>query len=176
MAAARALGTLDARSAMPQLRNALRDPDGPVRTAATLALAQLGDEAALARIDDFLNSPAADIRVAAAEVRAASSPDGPWVTVATGALQADDPLVRLYAARVLVEHAADPSAGLDVLMQSLADPNPAMRLAAAGTLDRVPAAALPADLAGLRQLLRDGSADVRASAAGAILRMAGGVD
>ena len=176
MAAARALGKLGAEIAMTPLRNALQDPDGPVRVAATLALAQLGDEAALARVDEFANSPSGDLRVAAAEVRAAGNPHGAWVTTVTAALQDEDPLVRVHAAEVLVEHAADPSAGLEALMRSLSDPNPALRLAAASALDRIPPTALPSDLASLRQLLRDGSADVRASAAGAILRLAGGVD
>jgi HEAT repeat protein len=176
LAAARALGQLDARDAIPQLRRALEDPDPPVRFVAAAALSRLGDQTGAAQLTQMENSPVADIRMMAAEVAAPGNPSGAWVAAATAALQDPDPMARLGAADLLMKYAADPTAGKAVLDSALADPNPAMRLAAALTLDEISPAVLGTDIAQLRRLLRDSDAQVRTSAAGSLLRLTGGVD
>jgi HEAT repeat protein len=85
-------------------------------------------------------------------------------------------MARLGAAELLMKYAADPAPGKAVLDQALADPNPAMRLAAALTLDEIPPGVLGTDVAQLRRLLRDPDAQVRIAAAGSLLRLTGGID
>jgi len=173
MAAARALGQLGDASRVPQLKEALKDPDPPVRVMAAAALARLGDDSAADLMRTYANSPVGDLRLIAVEAGAAGNPTGPWVGVATGVLQDPDPLVRLRAAELLLQHAADPGAAGEVFAQALGDTNPAMRYAAAQRLDHLPAAALERDMATLRRLLRDASPLVQIEAAGGLLRVAG---
>jgi HEAT repeat protein len=97
------------------------------------------------------------------------------VGVAAGVLQDPDPLVRLRAADLLLQHAADPGPAAQVMAQALADPNPAMKYAAARYLDRLPAAALERDLATLRRLLRDPAPEVQVEAAAGVLRVTGAI-
>jgi HEAT repeat protein len=173
MAAARALGHLGDPSLVPQLKQALKDPDPPVRVMAAAALARLGDDSSAEFMRTYANSPVGDLRLIAVEAGAASNPTGPWVGVATGVLQDPDPLVRLRAAELLLQYAADPGAAGQVFSQALGDTNPAMRHAAARRMDRLPATALERDLATLRKLLRDPSPLVQIEAAGGILKVAG---
>ena len=173
MAAARALGRLGDPSLVPQLKQALTDPDPPVRVMAAAALARLGDDSSADLMRTYANSPVGDLRLMAVEAGAAGNPTGSWVAVATGVLQDPDPLVRLRAAELLLQHAADPGTAGEVFAQALGDTNPAMRYAAAQRLDRLPAAALERDLTTLRKLLRDASPLVQLEAAGGILRIAG---
>jgi len=176
MSAARALGQLDAQSAIPQLKRALQDPDPPVRMLAAAALARLGDQSGATLLREMENSPVLDIRLMVVEGSAAGNPAGAWVGVATAALQDPDPLVKLDAATMLVKYAADPKPGYAVLAGALTDPNPAMRFAASRELDEVPPAVLATDVGGLRRLLRDAAPLIRVSAASALLRLAGGVE
>jgi len=175
MAAARALAELGNTDSVPRLRESLKDPDPPVRVMAAAALARLGDDAGAEIVRRFENSPVGDLRLLAVEATAAGNPTGPWVGVATAVLQDPDPLVKLRAATLLLQHAADPHAAGETLHQALGDSNPAMRYAAAQILDRVPAAALERDLPTLRKLMRDASALVQLEAAGGILRVAGAI-
>jgi HEAT repeat protein len=175
MAAARALGTLGDQNVLPQLKKALQDPDPPVRVLAAAALARLGDNAGAEIVRSFENSPVGDLRLLAVEASASGNPTGPWVTVATGILQDPDPLVRLRAAELLLQHAADPGAARDTFLQALADTNPAMREAATQRLDRLPASALERDLPTLRKLLRDPSPRIQLEAAGSILKISGAI-
>jgi vesicle coat complex subunit len=62
------------------------------------------------------------------------------------------------------------------LGQALGDANPAMRLVASRALAEVPRPLLGSDLPTLRRLLRDSSPQVKIAAAGALLKLAGGVD
>jgi HEAT repeat protein len=176
MSAARALGELGAAEAIPQLKRALQDPEPPVRMAAAAALTRLGDQSGASLVRDMENSPVADIRLMAAEGAAAGNPSGSWVSTATDVLKDPDPLARLRAAQLLVEHGPDPAAALAILNRALSDPNPALRLAAARTLEDIPREALGADIPSLRKLLRDADPRVRIVAAAALLRLAGGVE
>jgi HEAT repeats len=175
MAAARALGRLGDPAFVPQLKLALKDPDPPVRVMAAAALAQLGDDSAADLMRTYSNSPVGDLRLIAVEAGASANPSGQWVGVATGVLQDPDPLVRLRAAELLLQYAADPGAAAEVFAQALGDTNPAMRHAAAQRLDRLPAGALERDLPALRKLLRDPSPLVQLEAAAGILRVAGAI-
>jgi HEAT repeat protein len=173
MAAARALGELGDSNAIPALRNALKDPDPPVRVMAAAALARLGDDAGLEIVRKFENSPVGDLRLLAVEASAAGNPTGPWVAVASGVLKDPDPLVRLQAAELLLQHAADPGNAREVLFSALGDTNPAMRTAAVRSLERIPAVAMEQDLVTLRKLLRDPSPAVQLEAAAGLLRVSG---
>ena len=176
LSAARALGDLGAADAIPRLRQALKDPEPPVRMMAAVALARLGDQSGADLIRDMENSPVTDIRLMAAQASAQGNPSGPWTTVATAALQDPDPIARLTAAQLLIEHGADPAAALATVHQSLEDPNPALRLVAVRTVQNVPPQALATDIPSLRALLRDTDPRLRIAAAGALLRLAGGIE
>jgi HEAT repeat protein len=89
-------------------------------------------------------------------------------------LQDPDPLVRLRAAELLLQHAADPGNAGAVLAQALADTNPAMRSAAAQRLENLPVNALERDVPTLRKLLRDKQPEVQLEAAAGLLRITGG--
>jgi HEAT repeat protein len=175
MAAARALGELGGERAIPALAAALKDPDPPVRALAASSLARLGDPRGSDIVRSFASSPLGDLRLLAVEAEAAGQPNGAWTTVATEVLKDPDPLVRLRAAELLLQHAADPSAAQEVMRQALTDTNPAMRDAAAQRLAHVPPEALGQDLPTLRKLLRDASALAQVEAAGSILRLSGAV-
>ena len=173
MAAARALGRLGDPTLVPQLKQALKDPDPPVRVMAAAALARLGDDSSAELMRGYANSPVGDLRLIAVEGSAPGDPTGPWVAIATGVLNDPDPLVRLRAAELLLQHAANPGSAREVFAQALSDTNPAMRYAAAERLDRLPGAALEQDLPSLRRLLRDSLPEVQIEAAAGILRVAG---
>jgi HEAT repeat protein len=176
LSAARALGLLDARDAIPRLQQALTDPDPPVRMMAAAALSRLGDQSGADLLRIMETSPVADVRLMLAEIAAPKSPDGPWVATALKAMDDADPLVRLSAAELVVKYAADPRPGLAVLTGALADANPAMRLAASRELAEVPTPLLGNDLPSLRKWLRDAGPEVRIAAAAAVLRLAGGIE
>jgi HEAT repeat protein len=176
MSAAKALGTLGAADAIPQLKRALQDPDPPVRMMAAVSLARLGDQSANDVIRNMENSPVADIRLMAAGVSAANNPTGAWVSTATGALDDPDPGVRLSAAQLLLTHGADPTAAAATLNRALSDPNPALRLLATRAVADTPLEGLASDIPSLRRLLRDPDARVQIVAAGVLLKLAGGVD
>jgi HEAT repeat protein len=176
MSAARALGELGSADAIPQLQRALQDPEPPVRMMAAAALARLGDQSGAELIRQMENSPVTDIRLMAAQASASANPSGPWTAVATAALQDADPIARLTAAQMLVAHGSDPAAALATLNEALADPNPALRLIAARAVEDMPRQLLGTGIPRLRGLLRDQDPRVRITAAGALLRLAGGID
>jgi HEAT repeat protein len=172
IAAARALGQLGDTTVVPALEKVLNEP-GPVRVQAAAALMRLGDDSGAAIVRTIENSPVGDLRLLAAEARAGV--DGTWTTVAKGVLNDPDPLVRLRAAELLLQHGEDTAAARDALLEALRDPNPALRNAAAQRLDRIPPEAFETDLPALRRLLRDPSPLIRLQAAAGLLRIAGAI-
>jgi hypothetical protein len=168
-AAARHLGAMKLAAARPALQKRLQDPDPVVRTSATVSLAQLGDPGALDSVDRMLASGVPDVQLAAADVWGGQP--GPWVPVVRTLLDNMDGLTRLQAARAIAP--VDPEAARRVLAGALADPNPVIRLESARTLsdtvDRQPATA---DVAALRQRLRDRDRAVRLQAASVLLKLA----
>jgi hypothetical protein len=176
MAAARALGILGDASAIPRLKEALKDPDPPVRILAAASLARLGDNSGAELLQKIENSPVGDLRLLAVEASASGNPAGPWVGVAKTVLNDPDPLVRLRAAELLVKHAADPGQAGEVLTNALNDSNPAMSEAAARQMHSLPPGTVGSDLVALRKLLRGPSAFAQLEAAGSVLRLAGAMN
>lgn len=168
-AAARALGAMKAESSRAALQQLRQDPDPIVRLSATVSLAQMGDQPALDAVDKMLLSGVPDVQIAAAE--AWEGRDGPWVAIVRPLLENPDGLTRLEAARAIAP--VDPEAARRVLGDALKDPNPAVRLEATAIVNRTLESKLEvADIAALRQRLRDADAAVRLSAASALLRLA----
>jgi len=169
VAAVDALGAVKSDAARAAATAALRDPDPTVRESATIALARMGDQAALATVDRMLNSNVPDVQVTAA--RAFEGRPGPWVAVLRPLLDNPDGLTRLDAARVIAP--ADPDAARRVFTTALGDTNPVIRSESAKALAEIPDLRLTGeDLAALRARLRDGDPVIRLAAASAILRVA----
>lgn len=168
-AAAEGLGHVDSARAREGLKALGQDADPIVRTSATIALAQLGDSSALATVERMLASPVPDIQLAAA--RAWNGRSGPWVPVVKALLENPDGLTRIEAARAIAP--VDPEAAHRVLEKALADPNPVIRYESASSIDQALEAQFAgANLATLRQRLRDGDHTVRLAVANLLLRLA----
>jgi HEAT repeat protein len=161
-AAVRALGRSTDSRAAQQLEALSRDPDGIVRTTATLARAKNGDTTALAAARVMLASEVADIRLFAAETLQESLPVEAE-QAARPLLTNRDGVYRFRAAAIVGR--TDPAAVQSVLIEGLGDQNPLVQQEAG----RIAAAALPDDIVLLRQLLRHADRSVVANAAGAIL-------
>ena len=167
--AAKALGTMKSESARQKLQAATQDADPIVRTTAMISLAKLGDNDALTAVDHMLASPAPDVQIAASE--AWEGRPGPWVAAVQPLLDNPDGVVRLHAARAIA--AVAPDDARRTLAQGLSDPNPAVRSTAAQLLTEI-IATNPnvADIAALRERLRDRDPAVRLAAASALLKLA----
>jgi HEAT repeat protein len=169
--AARALGTLKSESARQKLQAATQDADPVVRTAAMISLAKLGDNDALSAVDHMLASPVPDVQIAASEVW--EGRPGPWVAAVQPLLDNPDGMVRLHAARAIAP--VSPEDARRTLAQGLSDPNPAVRSSSAQLLTEIIATnPSVADIAALRERLRDRDPAVRLPAASALLKLARG--
>ena len=137
--------------------------------AATISLAQMGDAAALTRVDRMLTSDVPDVQLAAA--RAWEGRPGPWVDVVRPLLSNPDGVTRLEAARAIAP--VDPEAARKVLGTALSDANPVIRYESARVLDEAFTDGLSlTDVVSLRQRLRDPDQAVRLTVAGILLRLA----
>jgi HEAT repeat protein len=172
MAAASALAELEATEAIPALKAALQDPDPSVRHMVGVALARLGDESGGVTMQSLAESPIGELRLIAARVAARDNPQGPWTDTVQRLLKDPDPLLRLKAARVLLESGRQLDAASAALAAALGDETPAIRTEAARLLrdlgQRQPAAADPAHL---RRLLRDRLPDIQIEAARGLLAL-----
>lgn len=167
--AVRALGTLKSEGARQPLQAATQDADPVVRTNALISLAKLGDNDALTAVGHMLDSPVPDVQLAAADAWEGQS--GPWVAVVRPLLDNPDGLIRLHAARAIAP--VDPDDARRTLSQALSDPNPVVRSSSAELLtDLIAANPAVADVAALRQRLRDRDSAVRLAAASALLKLA----
>jgi HEAT repeat protein len=170
MAAANALADLEANDAIPALKAALNDPDPAVRQMIGVALARLGDESGGVTMQSLAASPVGDLRLIAARTAARENPQGPWAGTVEGLLTDPDPLLRLKAARLLLESGRPSPAASAALTAALADQSPALRTEAARLLRETgrqqPAAGDPGSL---RRLLRDRLPDVQIEAARGLL-------
>jgi HEAT repeat protein len=169
IAAANALAELEAVEAIPALRETLKDPDPAVRNMARVALARLGDPASAMTLKDLENSPIGEFRLLAATAAARQDPQGPWDEKVGPMLRDPDPMLRLEAARVLLEGGRQREAALATLGAGLSDDTPAVKTAAARTLRLLGQQSLPPDLPSLRRLLRDRLPDVQIEAARALV-------
>jgi len=143
--------------------------DPATRVPATVALAQLGDAAALARVDQMLASNVPQVQIAAAE--AWNGRPGPWTEIIRGLLDNPDGFTRLDAARAIAP--VDLDAAKRTLNAALDDPNPVIRYQSAKSINDL-SDAHPAvlDVASLRQRLRDADPLVRLTVASALLKLA----
>jgi HEAT repeat protein len=162
--AARALATIGSREAIAPLRQAFATEDGPGRMPFAAALKSLGSEAADDMIARMAKSPAADVRMLAAEAYAAAKVPG-WADLVRPFLKDSNTATRLRAAELLIE--VEPNARA-LVAQGALDPNPADREEAARILERKP----PYQVSLLRRLLEDRDSFVRVFAAGAIVKAA----
>jgi HEAT repeat protein len=167
-AAAEALGALGAADAVPALQAALKDPASEVRSAAAVALHRLGDPAGDELLGRLLTSGIPDLQLQAAEGMLHDPPSA-WAPYVEPLLQADAPMTRLGAARLLLE--VDPERAGSVIGTLLADPNPVV----VGELARALVVEGLRDLATIRKLLAHQSPDARFQGALALLRLTGAV-
>jgi HEAT repeat protein len=163
--AAKALAARAGSQAIDRLRPLLQDPDGFVRVSAAVALAQLGDGDATRALMQMMESPAGDTAAMAATVLKQKGVD--VSAVAERVLRDENPLTRLSAIPLI--QTSDPARALDLLRQAARDSNPVIRSRTAEVLEHIGVE----DLAVLRTLLRDESAEVRMHAASSLLRLAG---
>jgi len=171
IAAATALADLGATDQLPTLHDALSDPDPRVRGMVQIALARLRDPQAGTSVQELLSSPVGEIRLVAVKTMAQEAPQGPWTATAEALLQDDDALVRIDAARLLLEHDV-PSAGAarETLRAALADPTPGVRSRAAEAVRMLVTSGERMEPKILRSLLRDRLLEVRLEAARALMR------
>src|SRR5262249_34384856 len=137
---------------------------------ATLALAKMGDQRALDRVDQMLASNVPNVQIAAAD--AWEGRPGPWVAVVRPLLDNPDGVTRIDAARVIAP--IDPDAARRVLEAGLSDLNPVIRLESARAIDAAVDVLTDAaaDIPALRQRLRDAEASVRLAVASTLLKLA----
>jgi HEAT repeat protein len=167
--AARALGRIHSDTAREPLQKLQQDPDPIVRTRATVSLAQLGDADAMSAVERMLSTPVPDMQLAAAE--AWDGRPGPWVSTVQSLLDDRDGTIRLQAARLIAP--VDPDAARKTLGEALSDPNPVIRYESSRVLgETIDAQPSVADIAALRQRLRDADRAVRLQAASALLKLA----
>jgi HEAT repeat protein len=168
-AAVRALGALDARDTVEEVRALLTDQDPLVRTTAAVTLARFGDADGEARVQQMLQSPVADMRLLAAEAYQGRG-TGPWVSAITPLLDDPNGVTRLRAAELLAP--VNPTAARAVLETAAGDPNPVVRSEAARILSSAEAGLVTAtDLPILRRMLRDPDAGVRLQGAAGVLAL-----
>ena len=168
-AAVRALGALNARETIDEVRALLTDQDPLVRSTAAVTLARFGDADGEARVQQMLESPVADVRLLAAEAYEGRG-TGPWVSAITPLLDDPNGLIRLRAAERLAP--LNPTAARAVLEAAAGDTNPVVRSEAARILSSPEAGLVTStDLPILRRLLRDPDAAVRLQGAAGVLAL-----
>ena len=162
-AAAVALGLLQAKAAIPQLRNSFqKDEAGSVKMFAAIALKQVGDSSADTFLEGLLIKGHPEVQVFAAGAWQFSTSRSPtWDKAARTLLASANDLHRLRAAELLA--CCDPVAAKSVLTSAMASPNPLLRSGAAGVFESRPELA---DAAIARRLLGDAVIGVRLHGAG----------
>lgn len=161
--AARTVGVLQHREAIPQLR-AMMERDAPiVRMFAGPALKRMGDTSADAWVSKMLAGDAPEMRLEAARAFPRSG-RAPWVERVKELRGNRDIVARVRAAEVLA--CCDPAVSRAILDEALADPLPPVRVEAA----RVYELAELADAAVARRLLGDSFDHVRLYGAGTVVR------
>jgi hypothetical protein len=162
-AAAVALGLLQDRQAIPQLRRSFEtDEAGAVKMFAAVALKQLGDPSADKFLEGLLTGQIAELQVIAAGAwQFATSRSPAWEKASRTLLASANDIHRLRAAELLA--AVDPAAAKTVLNSALGSPNPLLRSGAARVLESRPELA---DAVLARRVLGDTAIAVRLHGAG----------
>jgi HEAT repeat protein len=169
--------------ALPEITQALRDPDSFVRWSAARTLRNVEPNRvssdAVRALGQLVMDPDPDVSKAAAGTLEALGAAGPEAAEALGLVIANgdsenrswDADTRIAAMRALVSIGPERTAGIiPRLMTALADADPRIRRAAAETLGRYGSTAHSA-LPALRQALRDDDSEVRLNASEAILNI-----
>jgi hypothetical protein len=178
-AAADALGKLDAKEAIPQLRTLVEGPIGPVRWPAARSLSLMGDSGGVAflrerlvfdparEVEGAIVTPGAGdyLQAQAAEALAPLGPNADWINTARRLLGSPDPQARLLAAKVIAPQ--DQPVAKDVLEALLLDSNPGISQEATDIL----ASRVAGDFVTLRRLLRSADAYSQALAAARIVEL-----
>jgi HEAT repeat protein len=167
-AAATALGTLQAKEAIPQLKTAY-DKDVPaVKMFAAVALRRLGDTSVDPFLGNILNGQIAELRVIVAGAYASSTSKNPqWDKAVRTLMGGPNEQIRLQAAELLA--CCDLVAARGFLTSALSSPNPLMRAGAAKAFE---ARKELASLEIARRLLGDATEVVRIHGAGLALAFA----
>ena len=162
-ATAVALGLLQAKQAIPQLRNSFQnDEAGSVKMFAAVALKQVGDSSADSFLEGLLTKGHPEVQMIAAGAWQFSTSRSPaWDKAARTLLAGPNDLHRLRAAELLA--CCNPVAAKDVLTSALASPNPLLRSGAARVFESRPELA---DAAIARRVLGDAVIGVRLHGAG----------
>ena len=162
-AAAVTLGLLQAKEAIPQLRNTFQnDEAGSVKMFAAVALKQAGDSSADTFLEGLLTKGHPEVQVIAAGAWQFSTSRSPtWEKASRTLLASANDVHRLRAAELLA--GVDPAAAKTVLTSALASPNPLLRSGAARVLESRPELA---DAALARRVLGDAVIGVRLHGAG----------
>ncbi len=168
-AVAIALGLLQAKQAVPELRNAYEnDQAGAVKMFAAVSLKQLGDTTADSFLEGLLKGQIAEIQVIAAGAwQFATSKSPVWEKAVRTLLASPNDLHRVRAAELLA--GVDPAAARNILTSAVASPNPLLRSAAAKALESRPELA---DFALARRLMGDAAEGVRVHGSGLALVLA----
>jgi tetratricopeptide (TPR) repeat protein len=167
-AAATALGTLQAKEAIPQLKTAFNTDAAAVKMFAAVALRRLGDTSVDPFLTNILNGPIAELRIIVAGAYASSTSKNPqWDKAVRTLMGGPNEQIRLQAAELLA--CCDLVAARGFLTSAIANPNPLMRAGAAKALEA------RKDLASVeiaRKLLGDATESVRIHGAGLALAFA----
>jgi HEAT repeat protein len=165
-AAAEALGRLDARGAMTQLRDVYSAQTSifPVRMAAAGALYRMGDSTGQPQLRSWLTSGPAAVRVEAARAMA-SQPDPEWQAAVREVLTSDDPSVLIAGASLIAPY--DLQLATETIGRLMNSSNVVVREKAAQVL----AKQLATDFRVLRGLMRSGDTGTRAAAAARVLEL-----
>jgi HEAT repeat protein len=164
-AAVEGLGVLGSRhDVIDRIKPVLGDKSGYVRIKAAAALFRLGDMSGATLLQDLWTAEAAASRLIAVQAMA-SQPDATWMDQVRRLTSADEPEVRIGAARLIAPY--DPQLARQVIDRGMTDSNPAIRDMAAESLSEVVAT----DLRALRQLLRLPDRLARARAAGRVVAL-----
>ena len=161
-AAARGLGTIQAREASAPLRTLLQDMLPEVRLQAAASLWLMDDASGLEVLRQFEDSEHPAVRLAALEATNTKR-DGGWNSRARALLQSEDAMVRVQAATLLAPD--DPQAAREVLDALASHENIGIREAA----EKAVSGASGGDLRTLRRFLRSGNPATRVSAAVRVL-------
>jgi HEAT repeat protein len=163
-AAATGLGVLEAKEAIPALRELLKDLNLPPRMAAAGSLYRLRDMSGYAMLQTWYSSDVGGVRLDALRATA-GNPDAVWVNVARGLTSDADPMVQIGAAHLLGPH--DPGTAYATLRRLANDPNQAVQQAAW----RAMPAAIGGDFGALRAYMRAADPVVRVRAAARMFQM-----
>lgn len=157
-------GSSENRQVIAGLKAALGDQDAFVRARSALALYRLNDDSGISIVSKLRESESAADRLNTAEAMLARS-DPAWLDLARGLIQAEEPEIRVHAARLLADR--EPQLAQATLDELSRHANPVIREMAVRTMPDAAAG----DLATLRRLLRAEDGEARARAAARIIEL-----